>query len=293
MVGPTASGKSELAMTLAERIDGIILSVDSMQVYRRMNIGTAKPSIEDRRRVRHEMVDLVEPDEEFSVAEFQRTAREVIEAGDGPVIIAGGSGLHFRAVVDPLAFPPSDSGVRAELEALEAGEMRARLLEIDPEAAKHLDMANPRRLIRALEVHRLTGLTPTERSKEAGRRRVKAYEPVYPFRAVGIDPGPAVEGRITRRLARMERAGLLDEVASLRHVLGRTASQAVGYKELIPVVDGEMSARDGFDGVAAATRSLVKRQRTYFRADPRIAWLDWDDSSAARVEAALASLELA
>ena len=280
-------------MALAARIGGIILSVDSMQVYRRMDIGTAKPSAEERRRIRHEMVDLVDPHEEFSVAEFQRTARAVIEASAAPVIIAGGSGLHFRAVVDPLTFPPSDVTVRAELESLEPGALRSRLLEVDPGAGDHLDLANPRRLIRALEIYRLTGLTPTDRSTDPDRRRVEAYEPRMPFRAVGVDPGSAVEGRIAQRLVQMEAAGLLDEVASLRNELGRTASQAVGYKELIPVVDGEMPAREGFQAVAAATRSLVKRQRTYFRADPRIAWLHWDDASTPRVEAALASLELA
>jgi tRNA dimethylallyltransferase len=208
------------------------------------------------------------------------------------VIVVGGSGLHFRAVVDPLTFPPNDASVRAELELLEPEALRSRLLEVDPVAGDHVDLANPRRLIRALEIHRLTGLTPTDRSLDADRHRVEAYEPRYPFRAVGVDPGSGVEARITGRLAQMEQAGLLDEVASLRHHLGRTASQAVGYKQLIPVVDGEISAREGFEAVAAATRSLVKRQRTYFRADPRIAWLRWEDASHLRVEAALASLEL-
>ncbi len=293
MVGPTASGKSELAMALALHVDGLILSVDSMQVYRRMDIGTAKPTMSDRRVVPHEMIDLVEPSEEFSVAEFQRIARAAIEESERPVVIAGGSGLHFRAVVDPLTFEPSDREVRRELEALEPDEMRSRLLGIDAEAGLHLDIDNPRRMIRALEIHQMTGLTPTDRAKDPQRRMVERYEPLLEFRAVGLDPGDSVDGRIADRITAMEQAGLVDEVASLRPELGRTASQAVGYKELLPVLDGALSLEQGLQDVNRATRALVKRQRTYFRADPRIAWLPWDDAPQRRVDHALSVLELA
>ncbi len=280
-------------MRLAQRFDAIILSVDSMQVYRGMDIGTAKPSQEDQDRVRHEMIDLCEPEDEFSVAEFQRRAREVIDDAASDVVIVGGSGLHFRAVVDPLVFEPTDPDLRRALETEPVEVLVGELETSDPNAGTHLDLANPRRVVRAVEILRVTGRTPSMRAADPARQAVGEYRALRPFRAVGIDPGGDVRERIAARLGLMRRQGLLGEVERLHTRLGRTASQAVGYKELIPVVRGELAEDAGFDAARAATEALVKRQRTYFRPDPRIAWLDWTDSVDEMVVRAMAHLEVA
>lgn len=276
MLGPTASSKSEVAINLAEMLEGVILSVDSMQVYRGMDIGTAKPSQQDRQRVEHLMIDLVDPDYDYTVAEFQRTARELL-GGNRPVIIAGGSGLHFRAIVDPLEFPPTDPALRAELETWPQSRVVSELLEADPGAGEHIDLKNPRRVVRAFEVLRLTGETPTDRVATPQAVAVSRYEPLIPFRAYGIDPGEKLQARIVSRLRTMRDQGLLSEVASLAPVLGRTASQAVGYSQLLEVVDGTIGAAEGFLNAERATYGLARAQRTFFRRDPRITWLPWDD----------------
>lgn len=279
-------------MRLAEREGATILSVDSMQVYRGMDIGTAKPSPEDRARVPHEMIDLCDPDEEFSVAEFQSRARAVIDSVEGDVVIVGGSGLHFRAVVDPMVFDQTDPALRSALEGRPLDSVRAELLASDPRAGDHVDLANPRRVVRALEVLLLTGRSPSRRAADPRRRDVAEYRPSIPFRAVGIDPGDASGARIASRLGDMRSRGLLDEVRALRSRLGRTASQAVGYKELVPVVEGHVTEDEGFEAVRVATEALVKRQRTFFRPDPRIAWIDWTDSVDDVTARATSELEL-
>ncbi|MFO7548364.1 MAG: tRNA (adenosine(37)-N6)-dimethylallyltransferase MiaA [Acidimicrobiia bacterium] len=293
MLGPTASGKSEVALALAERLEAEILSVDSMQVYRGMDIGTAKPGPPDRSRVPHHMIDVADPEDEYTVAEFQRDAREALAASRRPVIVVGGSGLHFRAVVDPLEFPPHDPSIRRHLDHLEPAEAKARLLAADPGAGALVDVDNPRRVARALEVLELTGRRPSQRSNDPARRRVASYEPEIPFQAIGLDPGPALAERASLRLDAMRRAGLLEEVASLAGRLGRTASQAVGYRQLLPVVAGELDPDAGFRGAARATIRLARRQRTFFRRDPRIRWLAWDDDPSILVERAGAALEAA
>lgn len=275
MLGPTASGKSEVALQFAEDIGAEIISVDSMQVYRRMDIGTAKPGPADRARVRHHGIDLVEPSDSFSVAEFQQVGREVIETASVPIVIVGGSGLHFRAVVDPMQFRPHDTAVRAEVEQLTHEEGVTRLLSLDPGAADNIDLSNPRRVTRALEDATLTGETPTSRASSAERRSVTAYEPFLEFKAVALDPGEGLEDRVTRRLDSMVEEGLVDEVGGLADEMGRTARQAVGYKELLPVVAGKIPLSQGVDAARRATLALAKRQRTYFRRDPRLKWLPW------------------
>lgn len=273
-------------MAVARRLGASILSVDSMQVYRGMDIGTAKPSVEERSQVTHHMIDLVEPSEDYTVAEFQRAGRGVV--GTSPVIIVGGSGLHFRAIVDPLEFPPSDPEVRERLEAAEPAMLRAELEAIDPGAP--IDMSNARRVVRAMEIYELTGDTPSMRAGTQAARAVAGYEPLHEFRAVGVDPGSALPERISHRLDSMRREGLLEEVARLAGRMGRTAAQAVGYKELLPVVANLASADDGFAAAAAATRRLAKRQRTYFRRDPRINWLPWCDDVGTLAERAFEEL---
>ncbi len=278
VVGPTASAKSEVAMSLAERLGAEIISVDSIQVYRGMNIGAAKPSALMQARVRHHMIDLVDPHESFTVADFQRRARCVIADSTAPLIICGGSGLHFRAVVDPFTFPPHDPKIRATLDRLPPDAARARLLEADPEAGHHLDLSNPRRVARALEVLSLTGFTPSEQAEEPGRAQVNNYEPMVPFRAVGLDPGKNIRVRVVARLKAMQRAGFLDEVVGLAGRMGATASQAVGYRQLLAVARGEITEQEGFRQAERATLALVKRQRTFFRRDPRIRWLEWSSN---------------
>jgi tRNA dimethylallyltransferase len=264
-----------------------------MQVYRGMDIGTAKPSVETRRRIPHHMVDIADPAEEINVQRFQELARQAIadaHARGRKVVIAGGSGLHFRAIVDPMTFAPTDPAVRRRLEEDEPGILRRRLLEADPDAAEHLDVANPRRVVRALEILELTGETPSARSASAESGAVGRYEALFPFRAFGIDPGAGVAERIEERFRSMVAHGLLEEVAGLRGRLGVTAAQAVGYKELLPVVRGEAVLDDGVDQAIRATRGLVKRQRTFFRRDPRIAWLPWQDDDARRIADAVETI---
>lgn len=272
MLGPTAAGKSEIALRLAEEIGAPILSVDSMQVYRHMDIGTAKPSRQERARVPHHMVDLVEPEETYSVARFQREARAIME-GLPAVVIAGGSGLHFRAVVDPMTFPPEDPELRRELESLvdPAAELRA----IDPALPPTFDLANRRRVIRALEIFQLTGRTPSARMASAEAQALTAHRSLLPFTAVGLDPGALLPARIERRLARMRDDGLLAEVASLRGRMGRTAREAVGYRELMDVVLGATDEDEGWVRSLRATADLARKQRTFFRRDPRIRWIEW------------------
>lgn len=284
MLGPTAAGKSRLAEALADRLEAVLVSVDSMQVYRGMDIGTAKPPPAARGRYR--MLDLVEPEVAFSVKAFQERGRAVLEelerAGRTAVIV-GGSGLHFRALVDPFEPAPTDPAVRAELEARDAAELREMLLRVDPDAGRHVDLANPRRVVRALEIHRLTGRTPSERRSGAQWRAIRRYRPLWPFVGIGVDPGGRLRERVVARFDAMLAAGLLEEVRELAPRLGITAAQAVGYKELLPVVAGERSLAEGRRLAVAATTALAKRQRTFFRRDPRIRWLTWEDAPDAMV----------
>ncbi|MDP8957834.1 MAG: tRNA (adenosine(37)-N6)-dimethylallyltransferase MiaA [Actinomycetota bacterium] len=293
-MGPTAAGKSEIAVAIAEDLHGEVVSVDSMQVYRGMDIGTAKPGPHERARVPHHLLDLVEPEEIFSVARFQREGRQVLaglrEQGR-PAVIVGGSGLHFRALVDPLRFAPTDPTLRRELEELEPMAAQAVLRAADPGAGSHVDLRNPRRVVRALEVLRLTGATPSQRAGSREAREVRRYRPRLAFSAVGIDPGELLEARVEDRLEEMMAAGLLEEVAALVDRLGPTARQAVGYKELLPVVRGKASLEEGLAGACRATLELARRQRTYFRRDPRIHWIAWSPDPDQRREAVRLALE--
>jgi tRNA dimethylallyltransferase len=281
-------------MHIARAGDGEIVSVDSMQVYRGMDIGTAKPSAAMRAEVPHHLVDVVEPEADMAVADFQRRGHEALDAiaqRGVTAVICGGSGLHFRSLVDPLRFPPADPAVRAELESLSPAAARARLEELDGAAASHVDLANPRRVVRALEIAALTGLTPSQRAATAEAAAVRAYEPERPFIGIGIDPGSELAARVESRFDGMLAAGLLDEVARLRPRLGTLAAQAVGYKELLPVMAGETNLAEGREAAIRATRALAKRQRTFFRRDPRIHWVEWDPDPAQRRQAVLDYLD--
>lgn len=267
-------------MCLAEEIRAEILSVDSVQVYRGMDIGSAKPSLADRTRIPHHMLDLVPPETDYTVAEFQAEGRRVMEEAQDrgvPLVLAGGSGLYFRALVDPLEFHSFDPEVRRRVDEMSDEGVRAELLVADPDAPGYIDLANSRRVRRALEVIRMGGPPPSRRSGGEAAQQVRDYRGGAPALTLGLDPGPALAGRVKSRLAGMVREGLLEEVAGLDGRLGRNASQAVGYKQLLPVVRGEVPLEEGLRRAESATLGLARRQRTFFRRDPRIQWLSWED----------------
>lgn len=252
-----------------------------------MDIGTAKPTMLERRGIPHHLVDVVEPSEEFSVAEFRRIGRAVMKGSDRPVIICGGSGLHFRALVDPMSFAPTRDDLRAELEAASLDDLVARLTEADPGAADHVDLSNKRRVVRAVEIMQLTGETPSARAESAESKALRRYVPEVEFTAVGVDPGELLDERIDRRLGEMRAGGLVDEVARLKGDLGRTARSAVGYRELIRYLDGEVSEDDAFADISRKTKRLAKKQRTWFQRDPRIHWIPWFEHESDRVARAM------
>jgi tRNA dimethylallyltransferase len=288
IVGPTASGKTEAGIRVAERLGAEIVSVDSTTVYRGMDVGTAKPTAEERARVPHHLLDVAEPSEPFTVAAYQGLAREAIDGISGRghrVLLVGGSGLYFRAVVDDLVFPPTDPGVRDGFEreavAIGARTLHGRLAEIDPVAAERIEPNNVRRTIRALEVNEITGKPFS--SFAAARER---YPPGR-VRAAGIEIGRArLAERIERRVRRQLDDGLLREVEGLvrRGFDGwLTASQAIGYAEFARHLDGAMSLEDAIARTVKRTKALARRQLAWFRRDPRIRWFPTGDDGAAPV----------
>lgn len=278
VVGATATGKSALAVALAHRLDGEIVNGDALQLYRGMDVGTAKVTEAEREGVPHHFLDVLDVREEASVADFQRRARELfaqIRARGRTPILVGGSGLYVRAALDELEFPPTDPAVRGEVEAQLAarGEaaLRAELAAVDPVSAEKV--ADERRLVRALEVHRITG-----RPFSAFMPRRRYEDSVAPAVQLGLRIDRAVlHARIAARVAAMVDAGLVEEVrrldaAGLRE--GRTASQAIGYAPVLEVLDGTASLGDAVERTVVATRRFARRQETWFRADPRVRWVD-------------------
>lgn len=283
VVGPTASGKSELALRLAETFGGEVVSSDAMQLYRGMDIGTAKLPVAERRGIPHHQIDVLDVTEEATIARYQSEARESIaqvrSRGAHPVV-AGGSGLYVRAALDHLEIPPTDAGVRARLEA-EAEErggeaLYAVLAQRDPLAARAIEPRNTRRVIRALEVIEVTG-RPFSASMPERRH-------IVPTVMVGLlPPRPLLYERIDARVRQMWADGLLDEVKGLvpqgiRH--GRTASRALGYAQALAELDGVMSTEQAQDETAQLTRRYARRQVSWFRPDPRITWFDPVDDGA-------------
>jgi len=265
-----------VAIRLAEHFGGEIVSVDSMQVYRGMDIGTAKPMALERRGIPHHMIDIADPEDEFTVADFRRLGRSVLDGSAAPVlIITGGSGLHFRALVDPMSFAPTDPALRAELEESDDAELVRALVALDPEARSHIDLANPRRVIRALEIFELTGETPSGRARTALAEDVRRYVPEIEFTAVGLDPDGELDARVDHRLERMREGGLVDEVRRLAPRLGRTARTAVGYREILEALEGAIGLDEAFTRIASNTKRLARKQRTWFQRDPRIRWIPW------------------
>lgn len=263
-----------------------------MQVYRGMDVGTAKPTLIERRGIPHHMIDLVDPSVEFSVASFRQRGRAEMADIERPKIIVGGSGLHFRALVDPMSFAPTDPALRHDLENAAREELVSELVGVDAAAGRYVDLANRRRVVRAVEVYRLTGETPSSRAHSAEAAELRRYQPEVDFSAIGVDPGELLDARIQQRLDEMREGGLLEEVGRLRGRLGRTAASAVGYREILTHFDGETSESDAFGAVASNTRRLARRQRTWFQRDPRIRWIPWLEDPADRLDRALEALDV-
>jgi tRNA dimethylallyltransferase len=279
VVGPTATGKSELGLALAETLGGEVINADALQLYRGMDIGTAKLPVAERRGVAHHLLDVLDVTQEASLAAYQRDARRArdeVAARDGVPVLVGGSGLYARAVLDRLEIPPTDAAVRARLEReaerLGAAQLHTRLAGLDPAAAIAILPGNVRRVIRALEVIELTG-----RPFSATLPR-----PDYAVPAVQIGlaaPRDVLDQRIAIRVERMWADGLVDETLALvaEGLLdGRTAPRALGYAQVLRMLEGELDDAAARLDTIVATRRFARRQESWFRRDPRVRWLPHD-----------------
>ena len=288
IVGPTGSGKSAVALSIVERMASLspsrppieLVSVDAMQIYRGMDIGTAKPSADEQRRVPHHLIDLVDPSEEFTVARFQQAYRRLMtdmeERGVTPLLV-GGTGLYVRAVVDGLDIPGQWPEIRArledEVERTGATELFARIERLDPVAAARIEPNNARRVVRALEVIEGSG-----RPFSSFGPGVDTYPPTDVVQ-VGLRwDRERLSRRIADRVHVMMGAGWIDEVARLaRQPLSRTAAQALGYHELFEHLAGRLSLERAVETIVVRTRQYAVRQERWFRRDPRIEWFDMSD----------------
>ena len=290
VVGATATGKSRLAITLARALGGEVVNADSMQLYRGMDIGTAKEPAAARQGVPHHLLDIWPVTQPANVADYQKLAQATIDdiAARGRVpVLAGGSGLYVRAALDDLHFPGTDSGTRARLEdelaRLGPAALHARLATLDPAAATAILPGNGRRLVRALEVIELTGHPFTA--------TLPSYAQVRPAVQIGLTlPRPELDARIAARVDRMWQAGLEAEVRllaaqGLRD--GRTASRALGYQQLLRYLDGECTLDEAHAETVKATRRFARRQESWFRRDPRIHWLNAADPQERLLDEAL------
>jgi tRNA dimethylallyltransferase len=276
VVGPTAAGKSDLGVALARALGGEVINADSMQLYRGMDIGTAKLAPEERQGIPHHLLDIWHVTEAANVADYQRLARGEIDrqhaAGRVPVLV-GGSGLYVRAAIDVLEFPGTDPAVRArlevELDMRGPGALHARLAAVDPEAAHAILPSNGRRIVRALEVVEITGRPFTA--------NLPSHESVYDTVQIGVDvPRPELDERIALRVDRMWEAGLVAEVRALEAVglrEGRTASRALGYQQVLAALAGDCTEQDARSETVRATKRFARRQDSWFRRDDRVHWL--------------------
>ena len=281
IVGPTAVGKTEIAIQLAQHLDAEIVSLDSRQIYREMDIGTAKPTPAQQRAVPHHLIDCVGVDQSFSVAEYQRladTAIEEIRERGKQTMVVGGAGLYFRGIIDGLFDGPgADAEIRAKFqrEADKHGNaaLHERLRRCDPEAANRVHPNNLVRVIRALEIYELTG-----KPISALQQQWKMNEPRYPFRAFGLNmPRETLYRLIEERVDQMVEGGLIEEVRELLdqgYPRNCVAMQSFGYKELIDYLDGTRTLDEAIASLKQNTRRFAKRQLTWFRNDLRIEWLD-------------------
>lgn len=278
IVGPTATGKSDLGIELASAFNGEVINADAMQLYRGMDIGTAKLSAAERRGIPHHLLDVLDVTETASVAAYQQQARDVVEdvlaRGRTPVLV-GGSGLYVQAVVDDLSFPGTDAQVRAkyeqELVRVGPAELHQRLRALDPAAAEAILASNARRIVRALEVIEITG-------RPFSANLPKPGPPRYGAVLIGLDrPVEDLDDRVDRRVTRMFDAGLVDEVRRLEKAglrRGRTASRALGYQQVLAELDAARDMAAAAAETAKLTRRFVRRQRAWFRRDARINWFD-------------------
>ncbi|MGA0901661.1 MAG: tRNA (adenosine(37)-N6)-dimethylallyltransferase MiaA [Candidatus Nanopelagicaceae bacterium] len=278
VVGATATGKSDLAIELAERLHGEIINADSMQLYKGMNIGTAKLSIEERRGIVHHLIDILDVTEESSVAQYQTLARakiDELEAKGVPTIVVGGTGLYVKAILDELNFPERNEDVRARLqreaEYIGTQAMHAKLAKLDPAAAAAIPAQNSRRVIRALEVIELTGKPFTANLPREGSSR---YPNAKQFGLV-MDREKLTQ-KISNRVEMMWERGFVAEVKELlsRGLReGKTARAGLGYSQIIRFLDGEISEAEAKEDTKRATRQYARRQETWFSRDFRITWL--------------------
>ena len=273
ILGPTASGKSAVALEIARRAGDVeLVAVDSMQVYRGMDIGTAKPSAADRAEVPHHLIDLAEPDEDFTVARYQRAYDEaitgILDRGRTPVLV-GGTALYLRAVIDGLTIPGRFPEVREQLEAEpDTAALHGRLSSLDPLAASRMEPTNRRRIVRALEVTMGSG-----RPFSSFGPGLDAHPPAA-VRLLALDVERAeLDDRIAARFAAMVEAGLVEEVRTLAPRLGRTARQALGYKEVLAHIEHDVPLDAAIDEAVRRTRKFARRQLAWFRRDPRIEWV--------------------
>jgi len=275
LVGPTATGKSALSIALAHDLGAEVVNADSMQLYRGMDIGTAKLAVAEREGVPHHLLDIWDVTFSAAVAEYQSLAREAIDAilsRGRAALLVGGSGLYILAVLEEFDFPGTDPEIRARLEGeLATGgpaSLHDRLRRWDPAAAEKILPSNGRRIVRALEVIELTGRPFTA--------SLPAPTPHYEAVQIGVDRDPAeLDERIAGRVESMWAAGLIDEVRGLVGIReGRTASRALGYQQALAQIDGRLSEDEAKAETIRGTRRFVRRQRSWFRRDPAIAWLD-------------------
>lgn len=286
VLGPTASGKSDVAMEAATTVPNVhIIAADAMQVYRRMDIGTAKPTEEDQRRVVHYGIDVAEPSERYSVARFAEdvaAARKKISKADASELIVGGTGLYVTALVDGLSMPGDYPKIRAQLEANRDTEaLFNQLSELDPEAVKKIDPNNRRRMIRALEVCLGSGKTFSSFGEGIG-----AYPPVDTVQ-IGIKwKREALRERIALRVHKMLEAGLVDEVRSVLNEpkgISDTARQALGYKEIIEHIERRWTLEEAINATILRTQQFAVRQERWYRRDPRIQWVEVQNDPIAEV----------
>jgi tRNA dimethylallyltransferase len=287
LVGPTASGKSAVALTLAEKLGGEIISVDSMQVYRGLDIGTAKATLEERAQVPHHLMDVIELAEPFDAAKFVEHARhaesEIRSRGRVP-IFCGGTGLYFKAYLEGLGdAPPSDEKLRAELETTPPSELLRELQERDPTTYERIDRQNPRRVIRALEVIRLTGRPFSQQRANWSQPSTLNPEPSILF---GLQRSSAdLHARINARVDEMFARGLVEETRELLKrglEQNKTAMQAIGYRQVVEHLRGERSLADTVELIKTKTRQLAKRQMTWFHRQLEVQWLSVDMGVAAQ-----------
>ena len=288
--GPTASGKTALSIALAKAFNGEVVSADSMQIYRRMDIGTAKPTKQEMDGVPHHMLDVAEPGEAYSVSRYVEEAtacvEDILSRGKLP-IVCGGTGLYIDGLIRGTDYQPAgtDNGIREQLdgewEAQGAEEMMARLAAVDPDSAARLHLSDKRRILRALEVYLATGETITVHNA-----RTKAIPPRYEAIMIGLntEPRQILYDRIDRRVGIMLEQGLLQEVQSLLEdgLLEGTAAQAIGYKELLAYFRGEMTLETAADLIRQKSRNYAKRQLTWFRRDERVKWIVYNAPEAAQ-----------